>query len=156
MKIKTTRLEIFSDGVIAIMITIMVLELKLPGISPSSTTADIIAQLKHLMPHLLTYAFSFMMIGIFWTNHHHMFHMMEKTDEQLLWMNFAFLFFLSLIPFATNLVGANPLHAISAAVYGIVMLMTSLSFLIMRVYTFRKKLLRRRESQCPFGDQKCY
>src|SRR3954451_22630373 len=141
MKISTTRLETFSDGVIAIIITIMVIEIKLPNLTQESTTAETINNLRQLVPYLITYAFSFMMVGIFWTNHHHMFHLLKHTDEQLLWQNFLFLFLLSLIPFATAIVGANPFISISAVIYGIVMLLTNSSFLLMRDYSLRKKLL---------------
>lgn len=143
MKIGTTRLETFSDGVIAIVITIMVLELKLPDLNKDSTTEQTINHIRHLLPYFITYAFSFMMIGIFWTNHHHMFHLLENTDEQLVWQNFIFLFMVSLIPFATAILGANPFIAISTAIYGFVMLLTTLSFLIMRFYSLRKELVHK-------------
>jgi uncharacterized membrane protein len=141
MKINTTRLETFSDGVIAIIITIMVIEIRLPDLSRESTSEQIINNLQYLLPYFITYAFSFMMIGIFWTNHHYMFHLLERTDEQLVWLNFLFLFLLSLIPFATAIVGSNPFIAISALIYGIVMLLTNSSFLLMRHYSLRKNLL---------------
>lgn len=147
MKLGTTRLEAFSDGVIAIIITIMVLQLKLPDLNRDSSTADIMKHLTNLLPYLITYAFSFMMIGIFWTNHHHMFHLLEKADIHLLWQNFIFLFLLSLIPFATSIVGSNPFIAISPAVYGSVMLLTTLSFTIMRHYSIRKHLLHKDEDK---------
>jgi uncharacterized membrane protein len=129
MKIGTTRLETLSDGVIAIIITIMVLELKLPDLSKNSTTGQTVDHLQHLFPYFITYAFSFMMIGIFWANHHHMFHLLENTDERLVWQNFLFLFLLSLIPFAT------------------VMLFTNLAFLIMRHYSLRKKLVHKDDNK---------
>src|SRR3954471_2021241 len=141
MKINTTRLETFSDGVIAIIITIMVIEIRLPDLNRESTSEQIINNLQYLLPYFITYAFSFMMIGIFWTNHHYMFHLLERTDEQLVWLNFLFLFLLSLIPFATAIVGSNPFIAVSALIYGIVMLLTNSSFLLMRHYSLRKKLL---------------
>lgn len=141
MKISTTRLETFSDCVIGVVITIMVLALKLPAFNGDSTTAETIKYLRHLFPYFVTYAFSFMMIGIFWTNHHHMFHLLEKTDEHLVWQNFLFLFLLSLIPFATAVVGANPFIAISPALYGFVMLLTTSSFVIMRNYSLHHKLV---------------
>src|SRR3954463_9356646 len=141
MKISTTRLETFSDGVIAIIITIMVIEIKLPNLTTSSTTVETIDNLHNLVPYLITYAFSFMMIGIFWTNHHHMFHLLKHTDEQLLWQNFLFLFLLSLIPIATAIVGSNPFIALSAVIYGVVMLLTNSSFLLMRHYSLRKDLV---------------
>ncbi len=141
MKIGTTRVETFSDGVIAIIITIMVLQLQLPDLSKDSSSANTMKHLSRLLPYFITYAFSFMMIGIFWSNHHHMFHLLEKTDENLLWQNFIFLFLLSLVPLATSIVGSNPFSAISPAIYGIVMLLTTLSFLLMRHYSLRKNLV---------------
>ncbi|MBE7174433.1 MAG: DUF1211 domain-containing protein [Williamsia sp.] len=141
MKITTGRLEAFSDGVIAIIITIMILELKLPDLNRHSSEAHMISYLKSLAPYFSIYVFSYTMIGIFWTNHHHMFHLLETTDETLLWLNFVFLFALSLIPFATAIVGASPLLSLSAAIYGFVLLLTTLSFLVMRNYTIRHKLL---------------
>ena len=140
MKISTTRVETFSDCVIAIIMTIMVLELKMPKPNSESTTTETINHLRHLLPYFFTYAFSFMMIGIFWTNHHHMFHLLEKTDETLLWQNFLFMFLLSLIPFATAVVGSNPYISISPAIYGAVMLLTTLSYLLLRHYSLRNKL----------------
>ncbi len=147
MKIGTNRLEAFSDGVIAIIITIMILELKMPDLSKDSSTGDIWSHLNHLLPYFITYAFSFMMIAIFWTNHHHMFHLLENTDEHLLWQNFIFLFLLSLIPFATSIVGSNPFIPIAPAIYGVVMLLTTFSFTIMRHYTIRKKLIHKDENK---------
>ncbi|MFN2457974.1 MAG: TMEM175 family protein [Chitinophagaceae bacterium] len=143
MKIGTTRVETFSDGVIAIIITIMVLALKLPDIEKVDTSQEIRYHLLHLLPYLGAYAFSFMMIGMFWTNHHHLFHLLEKTDSVLLWQNLLFLFWMSLIPLSTALIGANVLLSISVAVYGFVMLMTTLSFAIMRTYTLKKALVHR-------------
>ncbi len=141
MKITTQRLEAFSDGVIAIIITIMILELKLPNLNRESSNAHMVAYLRSLAPYFFTYVFSYMMIGIFWTNHHHMFHLPENTDETLLWLNFVFLFALSLIPFATAIVGASPLLPLSAAIYGFVLLLTTISFAMMRNYTIRNKLV---------------
>jgi uncharacterized membrane protein len=147
MKIGTNRLEAFSDGVIAIIITIMILELKLPNLNRDSSTADILKYLSHLLPYFVTYAFSFMMIAIFWTNHHHMFHLLEKTDEHLLWQNFIFLFLLSLIPVATSIVGSNPFIPISPAIYGCIMLLTTFSLTTMRHYSIRKKLIHKDEDK---------
>lgn len=147
MKVGTTRLEAFSDGVIAIIITIMILELKLPDLTKDSTTSETVNHLHHLLPYFITYAFSFMMIGIFWTHHHYMFHLLEHSDVKLVWQNFLFLFLLSLIPFATAIVGANPFIAISAAIYGLVMLFTTLSFFVMRHYSLQKNLVHKDEDQ---------
>ena len=147
MKIGTTRVETFSDGVIAIIITIMVLELKLPDFDRDDTTTKIWDHLTHLGPYFAAYILSFTMIGIFWTNHHHMFHLLEKTDEGLLWQNLLLLFWISLIPFATAMIGANPLLPVSSAVYGFVMLMTTLMIAIMRSYTMRKGLVHHDENR---------
>lgn len=147
MKIGTTRAEAFSDAVIAIVLTIMVIELKLPDLNKDSSIKAIWDHINHLLPYFITYAFSFMMIAIFWTNHHHMFHLLEKTDERLLWQNFIFLFLLSLIPFATSVVGSNPFVATAPAIYGFVMLLTTFSFTSMRHYTIRKKLIHKDEDR---------
>ena len=144
MKISTIRLETFSDCVIAIILTVMILELKLPNLDRhNNSEAQILSYLHELLPYFITYAFSYMMIGIFWTNHHHMFFLLETTDETLLWQNFLFMFMLSLIPFATALVGANPFIPLSPAIYGSVMLLTTGSFVLMRNYSIRHGLVHK-------------
>ncbi|MDQ2752709.1 MAG: TMEM175 family protein [Bacteroidota bacterium] len=144
MKISTARLETFSDCVIAIIITIMILELRLPNLDKHTASAtQILAYLHSLLPYFITYAFSYMMIGIFWTNHHHMFFLLETTDETLLWQNFLFMFMLSLIPFATALVGTNPFIPLSPAIYGLVMLLTTGSFVLMRNYSIQHGLVHK-------------
>jgi uncharacterized membrane protein len=147
MKIGTTRVETFSDGVIAIIITIMVLSLKLPDINHPDSAWTVQHQLKMLIPYFITYAFSFLMIGIFWINHHHMFHMLEKTDEKLLMLNLLFMFWMSLIPLSTAMMGANLMVEDSVALYGFIMLMTTVSFAIMRSYTIRKNLVHKDRDQ---------
>lgn len=145
MKIGTARVETFSDSVISIIITIMVLTIKIPDIGTDinkHTSPRILHQnLQHMLPYIITYAFSFLMIGIFWINHHHMFHLLEKTDEPLLIQNLLFLFWMSLIPLGTAMVSANPKMPESAALYGVVLLLTTISFAIMRIYTLRKNLV---------------
>lgn len=147
MKIGTTRLETLSDGVIAIVITIMVLEFKLPEYEKGMTAKDVYANLHHLLPFFISYAFSFIMVAILWTNHHHMFHLLEKADEYLLWTNFLFLFFMSLIPFATRIVGENPFLPLSIAIYGLIMLLTTVSFALMRQHSLRKRLVHQDENR---------
>src|SRR5215212_1302353 len=94
------RLEAFSDGVIAIIITIMVLELKVPhGTS--------LADLRPILPVFLSYVLSFIYVGIYWNNHHHLFHLVHKIDGRILWANLHLLFWLSLIPFVTGWMGEN-------------------------------------------------
>jgi uncharacterized membrane protein len=120
----STRLEAFSDGVIAIIITIMVLELKVPH-EPT------VAALTPLIPVILSYILSFIYIGIYWNNHHHMLHVTQRVDGRVLWANLHLLFWLSLVPFVTAWMGENHFAAIPAAVYGVVMLMAAIAYFIL-------------------------
>lgn len=141
MKIGTTRVETFSDGVVAIIITIMVLSLKLPDLNKDGSARALHHHLQTLLPYFIPYVFSFMMIGIFWINHHHMFHLLEKTDEPLLLWNLLFLFWMSLVPLGTALIGASPDEPEAVAFYGFIMLCTTLSLAIMRHHTIRRNLV---------------
>jgi uncharacterized membrane protein len=137
---KTTRLEAFSDGVLAIIITIMVLELKVPH------TVDL-AALKPVLPVLLSYVLSFIYIGIYWNNHHHLFQVTEHVSGGILWANLHLLFWLSLFPFTTAWMGENHLAAIPTAIYGFVLLMAAIAYQLL-VYTIvaregRQSLLAR-------------
>jgi uncharacterized membrane protein len=126
-----------------IIITIMVLTIKLPDFNQHDTINGFREKLHGLIPYFITYAFSFLMIGIFWINHHHMFHMLENTDESLLLQNLFFLFWISLIPFATAMIATDFNLSDSAAAYGVNMLMTTLSLSIMRTYTMKKNLVHK-------------
>ena len=108
---RKTRLEAFSDGVIAIIITIMVLEMKVPK------DTDIQA-LRPLVPVLMTYVLSYVMVGIYWSNHHHLLHAAERVNGRILWANLHLLFWLSLVPFVTRWLGQNPRAAWPTALYG--------------------------------------
>jgi uncharacterized membrane protein len=121
---KTSRLEAFSDGVLAIIITIMVLELKVPH-------AVDLAALKPLLRVLLSYVLSFIYIGIYWNNHHHLFQATEQVSGGILWANLHLLFWLSLFPITTGWIGENGLVAIPTAVYGFVLLMAAIAYLIL-------------------------
>jgi len=112
----TTRLEAFSDGVIAILITIMVLELRMP--EGATSWADI--RESGLILKLLTYVLSFVMLGTYWNNHHHMFHVAQHVNGRILWANLHLLFWLSLVPFATAWVGSSHNATIPTAVYAAV------------------------------------
>jgi len=118
------RLEAFSDGVFAIIITIMVLELKIPH-------TDNINDLKPLIPVFISYVLSFIYVGIYWNNHHHLFHVVERVDGKLLWANLHLLFWLSLFPFATGWMGENHFSTWPVALYGVVLLMAGISYFIM-------------------------
>jgi uncharacterized membrane protein len=122
--VKTTRLEAFSDGVLAIIITIMVLEMKVPH------TVDLGA-LKPVLPVLLSYVLSFIYIGIYWNNHHHLFQATEQVSGGILWANLHLLFWLSLFPFTTGWLGENGLASTPSAVYGFVLLMAGIAYYIL-------------------------
>jgi uncharacterized membrane protein len=122
---KTTRLEAFSDGVLAIIITIMVLELKVPH-------AVEFAALKPVLPVLLSYVLSFIYLGIYWNNHHHLFQATEHVSGGILWGNLHLLFWLSLFPFTTAWMGENHLAAIPTAIYGFVLLMAAIAYYVLQ------------------------
>ncbi|MCL8006616.1 TMEM175 family protein [Gelidibacter japonicus] len=121
---KTGRLEAFSDGVLAIIITIMVLGMSAPeGYS--------FEDLKPILPVFLTYVLSFIYVGIYWNNHHHLLQAVNKVNGKILWANLNLLFWLSLFPFATDWMGKNHFEDNPTAIYGIVLLMTALAFKIL-------------------------
>ncbi len=119
------RLEAFSDGVLAIIITIMVLELKLPhGVD--------LAALKPLLPIFSSYVLSFVYVGIYWNNHHHLFHSTKHVSAGILWANLHLLFWLSLFPFSTGWMGENHVAPTPTAVYGLVLLMAAVAYYILQ------------------------
>ncbi len=120
-----SRLEAFSDGVLAIIITIMVLELKVPH-------GDSLAELRPLLPVFLSYVLSFVYIGIYWNNHHHMLHTLRKVSGPMLWANLHLLFWLSLVPFVTGWMGENHFAAVPTALYGVVLLMAGVAYWILQ------------------------
>lgn len=119
------RLEAFSDGVIAILITIMVLELKVPH------GADF-ASLRQLLPVFLSYVLSFVYLGIYWNNHHHMLHTVKHVAGSIMWSNLHLLFWLSLIPFTTGWMGENHFAALPMAAYGFVLLMAGVAYTLLQ------------------------
>jgi len=119
------RLEAFSDGVIAIIITIMVLEMKVPH-------GDQLAVLTPLIPVFLSYVLSFVYLGIYWNNHHHMLHTAREVSGGVLWANLHLLFWLSLIPFATGWMGENHFAQMPSAIYGMVLLMAAFAYSILQ------------------------
>jgi TMEM175 potassium channel family protein len=119
------RLEAFSDGVIAIIITIMVLELKVPH-------GDHVRDLAPLVPTFLSYVLSFVYVGIYWNNHHHMLHAVTSVTGAMLWANLHLLFWLSLFPFTTGWMGENHFTALPTAVYGVVLLMAAIAYLLLQ------------------------
>jgi uncharacterized membrane protein len=126
------RLEAFSDGVLAIILTIMVLEMKIPHVHEGGDVAPTLADLKPVLPVFLSYILSFGYVGIYWNNHHHMLHATRKVSGGVLWANLHLLFWLSLIPFATGWAGENRFAAAPTALYGAVLLMSAIAFLILQ------------------------
>src|SRR5262245_12899688 len=117
----TQRLEAFSDGVIAIIITIMVLELKLPH-------GSTLEELRPAVPHLVAYVLSFIMLGIYWSNHHHLMHAVDRVGGAVLWHNLHLLFWLSLIPVGTAWIGENHFASLPMAMYGGLLLMSAIAY----------------------------
>ncbi len=120
-----SRLEAFSDGVLAIIITIMVLELGVPH-------GETLATLAPLVPVLLSYVMSFVYVGIYWTNHHHLLHTLKNVTGPILWANLHLLFWLSLIPFVTGWMGENHFGPVPSALYGVVLLMSAMAYWVLQ------------------------
>ena len=124
------RLTAFTDGVVAIIITIMVLELKLPH-------GTHLADLQPVLPLFLTYLLSFIYIGIYWNNHHHMLQLASSVSGPILWANLHLLFWLSLIPFATAWIGENHLAPVPVALYGGLLIMAAVAYTILMTFLVR-------------------
>ncbi|MEO5945140.1 MAG: TMEM175 family protein [Ferruginibacter sp.] len=133
------RLEAFSDGVIAIIITIMVLEIKVPH-------DDSIQALKPMLPVFLSYILSFIYVGIYWNNHHHMFQLVKHVNGKVLWKNMHLLFWLSLIPFATGWMGENHFSKWPVIVYGSVLMMCAVAYALLVI-----DLRKLHEKDSPFA-----
>lgn len=121
---RKSRLEAFSDGVLAIIITIMVLEMKVPH-------GDSLSSIKSLLPVFFSYVLSFIYIGIYWNNHHHMLHVVEHVNGRVLWANMHLLFWLSLVPFVSGWMGENNFTTWPVALYGFVLFMNAVAYYIL-------------------------
>jgi len=141
------RLEAFSDGVIAILITIMVLELRVPHEAGWQALAP-------LLPVFLTYTLSFVYLGIYWTNHHHMFHVVDRVSGGILWANLHLLFWLSLVPFVTGWMGENHFAPVPTAVYGIVMLFAAAAYYILQTTIIKHQGAHSKLAAAVGGDVK--
>ncbi len=122
---RSGRVEAFSDAVIAIVMTVMVLELRVP----SSTTWE---ALRHLVPVFLTYVLSFVYLGIYWNNHHHLLQATERVNGAVLWANLHLLFWLSLFPFATGWLGENHVAVLPTVLYGVVLLLAAMAYYLLQ------------------------
>ncbi|MEA2706880.1 MAG: potassium channel family protein [Gemmatimonadaceae bacterium] len=128
----TERLNAFSDGVIAIIITIMVLELRVPH-------ATDLAALRELLPVFLTYVLSFVVVGIYWNNHHHMLYLTDRVSGAVLWANLHLLFWLSLMPFVTGWMGENHFAPLPTALYGVVLMMCGVAYFVLSQVIIRSQ-----------------
>jgi uncharacterized membrane protein len=131
-EMRTGRLEAFSDGVIAIIITIMVLEMKVPR-------GDRLNDLLPVLPVFLSYVLSFVYVGIYWNNHHHLLHATTMVTGAILWANLHLLFWLSLFPFATGWMGANHFSVLPTALYGVVLLMAAIAYYLLQLAIIRSQ-----------------
>jgi len=141
------RLEAFSDGVIAILITIMVLELKIPH-------GDDFAALRPMWPVFLAYVLSYVLLGIYWNNHHHMLHATKHVDGAILWANLHLLFWLSLIPFATAWMGDNHFAPLPTAIYGAILFFCAIAYTILQNTIIRRHGMTAEVARALAGDTK--
>jgi len=128
------RLEALADGVFAIVMTLLVLDLRVPEIAGSPAGAELSQRLFGLWPHFFAYVVSFLVLGIFWINHHFMFEHIERSNSRLAWINILFLMFVALIPFSTSMLGRYRLEQVTAIAYGLNLLLILLACLALWVY----------------------
>lgn len=133
-------MEAFSDGVFAIVVTLLVLELRVPVLPENFSTQDVLKELLHLSPKFFSFAMSFVIVAIFWVNHHQFFHSLEKTDRAMLWYNNLLLFWLSFVPFPTAFIGEHPVSMIPVMLYGAVLFFAGVSFNLMLRHAVKAKL----------------
>jgi uncharacterized membrane protein len=132
----TSRIEAFSDGVFAIIITLLVLEIHVPQVQGKDISAALAHSLLMMTPKFLSYILSFVLVCIWWVAHHHLFHVLKRSDRGLLWLNSLFLLWLAFLPFPTALMGDFPGERIAVMGYGAVSTMAGVSFTLMRYYAF--------------------
>ena len=133
-------MEAFSDGVFAIVVTLLVLELRVPVLPENFSTQDVLKELLRLFPKFVSFAMSFVIVAIFWVNHHQFFHSLEKTDRAMLWYNNLLLFWLSFVPFPTAFIGEHPVSMIPVMLYGAVLFFAGVSFNLMLRHAVKAKL----------------
>lgn len=133
-RLKTNRVESFSDGVFSIVITLLIIDLKVPQISSDLVSTELGGQLSDLWPRLLSYALSFVIVGVYWVAHHHVFHYIRRLDRTALWLNLLFLMSVAFVPFPTALLGAYGDQELVVIIYGVNVVVTRLILLALWVY----------------------
>ena len=141
MKIRPERLLAFSDGVLAIIITLMILEVKLPYVEHDATSAQVFAGFMKMLPHLLAYLLSFALLAIFWINHHSLFNIVSEADNGLLWHNCHVLFWVSLVPLTTAFLGEHYMLPEATLFYGGVQFMILFASILMVAHMFKRGLV---------------
>lgn len=139
--ISTTRLENFSDGVFAIVLTLLAFQFKVPKFSSNVDLMHNFYELVRIAPYLLGFIFSFFFIAVFWVNHHHLYHAVKETNGALLWYNIYFLFWITMLPFAIAMVGDHPLIPLAAVSLGFVLFMASVAAYLLFRYSYVKSKL---------------
>jgi len=133
------RVEAFSDGIFAIIVTLLVLEIKVPHIENHNSITDLMGALKLLLPKFFSWLISFFTVAVIWVNHHKIFKQISKLDNGIFWWNAVLLLWTSFIPFPTAVLGDYPYNKVSLVLYGLVMAMMALSFTLMRFYALRNQ-----------------
>jgi len=141
------RIEIFSDSVFAIIITLLVLEIKLPELETANVSEHLTVSLFYLLPKIVSYIISFITVAIFWVSHYHLFNHMKHSDHGLLWLNNLLLLFLAFIPFPTGLIGSFPGEPLAVVLYGLVLFLSSLNFYFIRFYAYKKHLYQEKHEK---------
>jgi uncharacterized membrane protein len=139
--ISTSRIEAFSDGVFAIVITLLALQFKVPKFTAEASLQQNFGELLKLSTHFISFVFSFLFVAVFWVNHHQLFHTLKEANRKLLWYNIHLLFWIIIIPFPTAMVGDHPDIPIATMSLAFVLMMASLAAYIVRRYSYFKALL---------------
>ena len=139
--ISTTRLENFSDGVFAIVLTLLAFQFKVPKFTHDALLTQNFNELLKIAPYLMGFIFSFFFIAVFWVNHHHLYHAVKEVNSTLLWYNIHFLFWITMLPFAIAMVGDHPHISLAAVSLGIVLFMASLAAYLLLRYSYVKSKL---------------
>ena len=139
--ISTSRIEAFSDGVFAIVITLLAFQFKIPKFTHEATLYQNFQELLKLSPHFIGFVFSFLFVAVFWINHHQLFHTIKEADRKLLWYNIHLLFWITIIPFPTAMVGDHPEIPVATMSLAFVLMMASLAAFIVRRYCYFKASL---------------